>query len=100
MLGTEVGVRALATRFTGPEEDAMGTISKATAEQLTNALGEAVVHIWSYLPPDTQHDLFEEAITARGESIRQQLALFLHEHHVRTVDLMARAVIEPDSLGG
>lgn len=76
------------------------TATSRTEDSLTQALGEAVVHIWSHLPPDVQHDLFEEAITARGETMRQQLAIFLHAHHSRTTDFKRRDIIEPDSLGG
>jgi len=40
-------------------------------------------------------------LQAEGEGIRQQLAIFLHGKHARTVDtLHARATPEPDSLGG
>lgn len=82
----------------------MATMARRTDEQmaqaqLTQALGASVVQIWSYLPPDTQHDLFEEAITLLGERMRHPLALFLHDHHVRT-DLRTRGMLEPDSLGG
>jgi predicted ATPase len=81
------------------EEDAMATMVKGTDEQLTQALGAGVVQIWSYLPPEIQHELFEEAVTCLGERMRHQLALFLHDRHVRT-DLRARGMLEPDSLGG
>jgi hypothetical protein len=81
------------------EEDAMATMVKGTDEQLTQALGAGVIQIWSYLPPEIQHELFEEAITCLGERMRHQLALFLHDRHVRT-DLRARGMLEPDSLGG
>ena len=77
----------------------MATLAKGTEEHLKHALGEAVVQIWSYLPPDVQHELFEEAITFGGEGMRHQLALFLHDHHVRT-DVRMRNMLEPDSLGG
>ena len=50
-----------------------------TSEQLSRALGEAVVKLWSRLPQDIQHALFEEAATRRGEAIRPQLAVFLHD---------------------
>ena len=30
--------------------------------------------------------LFEDAVIAHGEPVRQQLAVFLHEKHARTVD--------------
>ena len=66
------------------------------------ALGEAVVRIWSNLPQDVQHHLFEEAITSQSETIRPQLAVFLHDKHERTSDPLGkpREMIEPDSLGG
>jgi hypothetical protein len=65
------------------------------------ALGEAVVRSWSKLPKAMQHDLFEQAVMSQGESVRQQLAVFLHERHTRTTDtLKARAILEADSLGG
>jgi hypothetical protein len=82
------------------EEDRMNATASRTENNLTHALGEAVVHIWSHLPPDVQHDLFEEAITTRGEAMRQQLAVFLHAHHARTTDLKENDMLEPDSLGG
>jgi len=78
----------------------MSATSNRTEDKLTHALGEAVVQIWSNLPPEVQHNLFEEAIAARGEAMRQQLAVFLHAHHARTTGLRPRDVIEPDSLGG
>jgi hypothetical protein len=81
------------------EEDAMATMVKGTEDQLTHALGEGVLRIWSYLPPGTQHELFEEAIACLGERMRHQLALFLHDRHVRT-DFRTRGILEPDSLGG
>jgi len=64
-----------------------------TADQLTRALGEAVIRIWSNLP---QH------VASHGESIRSQLAVFLHDKHPRTSDPLGnpREMTEPDSLGG
>lgn len=75
------------------------------SEQLSRALGEAVVRIWSRLPQAVQHNLFEEAIAARGTDqgadTRSQLAMFLHGKHPRTcASIKASAMIEPDSLGG
>jgi hypothetical protein len=56
---------------------------------------------WSRLSQETQHDLFEAAVAAEGEAIRQQLAIFLHGKHDRTLDAIhAKAIAEPDSLGG
>jgi hypothetical protein len=80
----------------------MDTIPRDTADQLTRALGEAVVRKWSELPQDVQCHLFEEAITSQGEAIRSQLAVFLHDKHRRTSDPLGnpREMTEPDSLGG
>lgn len=72
-----------------------------TEKLLFGALGEAVVKSWSHLPAALQHDLFEDAVSAHGEPMRQQLAIFLHDKHSRTADGMkAQAMPEPDSLGG
>jgi hypothetical protein len=72
------------------------------ADQLTRALGEAVIRIWSSLPQDVQNHLFREAVRSQGESIRSQLAIFLHDKHPRTLDPLGRPreMTEPDSLGG
>ena len=53
------------------------------------ALGAAAAELWSNLPQDLQHSLFERAVvlghkTERDESLREQLAKFLHDHHMRT----------------
>jgi hypothetical protein len=53
------------------------------------ALGAAVVALWAELPQPIQENLFEHAVVAghhneRDESLRQELARFLHEHHPRT----------------
>ena len=53
-------------------------------------LGAAVADLWSQLPHDLQHMLFERAVVLghqgeRDESLREQLAKFLHDHHARTV---------------
>jgi hypothetical protein len=52
-------------------------------------LGTAAADLWSQLPHDLQHLLFERAImlghqSERDESLREQLAKFLHDHHTRT----------------
>src|SRR6266566_7449094 len=72
-----------------------------TADQLTRALGEAVIRIWSNFPQDVQLHLFQEVVTSHGESIRAQLAVFLHDKHPRTSDPLGnpREMTEPDSLG-
>jgi hypothetical protein len=58
--------------------------------RFVRVLGEAAIDIWSELPQELQHDLFERAVrlghkTERDESLREQLAQFLHDHHERTV---------------
>ena len=79
----------------------MDELPKDTQERVFGALGKAVVRVWSQLPHDIQQHLFEEAVTSQGESVRQQLAVFLHQKHPRTSDsIKAAAVPEPDSLGG
>lgn len=73
----------------------------ADRDQIARALGEAVARCWSRLPQDVQHNLFEAAVQGRGEAARHQLAIFLHAKHDRTIDAQhARALPEPDSLGG
>jgi hypothetical protein len=52
-------------------------------------LGAAAADMWSQLPHDMQHTLFERAVTLghrgeRDESLREQLAKFLHDHHARS----------------
>jgi hypothetical protein len=49
-----------------------------------------------------QDGLFKEVVASRGESIRSQLAVFLHDNHERTSDPLGdpREMQEPDSLGG
>jgi hypothetical protein len=82
------------------EEVAMDR-SRHTSDELSRALGEAIVRIWSAIPHDVQHQLFEDVINHQGESMRPPLAVYLHDRHPRTYAAMrARAVLEPDSLGG
>jgi len=58
-------------------------------ERYVEALGLAALDLWSELPQDVQHRLFEQAVlrghkSERDESLREQLAQFLHSHHERT----------------
>lgn len=58
-------------------------------ERYAVALGAAVIKVWGALPRDVQETLFEAAVVAghhseRDESLREQLAKFLHEQHPRT----------------
>jgi hypothetical protein len=49
-----------------------------------------------------QDHLFREAVASQGETIRSQLAVFLHDRHQQTLDPLGdpRETTEPDSLGG
>lgn len=52
-------------------------------------LGAAAADLWSSLPHELQQMLFERAVVLghqgeRDESLREQLAKFLHDHHDRT----------------
>jgi hypothetical protein len=42
--------------------------SVAITDQLTRALGEAVIGLWSNLPQDVQ--VFKEAVASQGEAIK------------------------------
>ena len=53
-------------------------------------LGAATAELWSDLPQELQHTLFERAVVLghkgeQDESLREQLAKFLHDHHARTL---------------
>jgi glucose-6-phosphate-specific signal transduction histidine kinase len=48
-------------------------------------LGTAAADLWSHLPQELQQSLFERAVflghkSEREESVRKQLAKFLHDH--------------------
>ena len=48
-----------------------------------------------------QQELFESAVRAEGEQMRESIAVFLHGEHDRTKSgVQARAMSEPDSKGG
>jgi len=52
-------------------------------------LGQAAIHLWAELPREAQEKLFEHAVVIghkgeRDESLREQLAKFLHDRHKRT----------------
>nr|WP_234685321.1 hypothetical protein [Bradyrhizobium sp. Oc8] len=46
-------------------------------------IGKAALGVWAELPRDIQERLFEDAVGGE-ESLRQELAVFLHDHHPRT----------------
>jgi len=52
-------------------------------------LGAAALHLWAELPQEVQRVLFEHALvighrSERDESLREQLAQFLHDRHIRS----------------
>jgi hypothetical protein len=60
-----------------------------SAGRFIRVLGEAALDLWSELPREMQERLFERAVlcghkTERDESLREQLAQFLHDRHDRT----------------
>jgi hypothetical protein len=60
-----------------------------SANRFAHAMGVAALDLWSDLPQEIQQQLFERAVlaghkTERDESLREQLAQFLHDHHERT----------------
>jgi hypothetical protein len=70
-------------------------------DQYARVLGAAVIKAWGRLPSDVQQILFEEAVVAghadaagragaEDESLREQLAMFLHERHPRTQEASSR----------
>lgn len=60
-----------------------------TAARYFLILGAAAADLWGTLSHDLQQSLFERAVVLGhqgegDESLREQLAKFLHEHHERT----------------
>ena len=55
----------------------------ADRSRFAHLIGEAALHIWPNLPREVQEGLFEDAVGA-DQTLRQQLAIYLHDHHPRT----------------
>ena len=53
------------------------------ADQLERLLGRAAVQLWADLPRDVQEKLFDAAVPV-DPSLRNHLAIFLHDIHPRT----------------
>ena len=70
--------------------DMSDTVAGGTnAERYLLVLGTAAADLWSDLPQELQQALFERAVilghkSERDESLREQLAKFLHDHHARS----------------
>jgi hypothetical protein len=94
--------KALADLGLGPQvPDRKEELSADALDRLSRALGRAVAQCWSTLPQEIQQKLFDAAVIAHGEAIRQELAVYLHGKRDRTSNVgQSRAVPEPDSLGG
>jgi hypothetical protein len=78
-------------QLTAPAETALVGAMTAddSIERFATALGLAAIDLWSELPQELQQRLFEQAVvrghkSERDESLREQLAQFLHAHHERT----------------
>ena len=61
----------------------------APEQRFALALGQAVIGAWGALPREVQETISEQAVRAghhdeRDESLREQLAAFLHDRHPRT----------------
>ena len=66
-------------------------VVNVSEERFALALGQAVLRLWGDLPQEIQQTIFESAVVAghqteRDESLREQLAVFLHDRHPRTID--------------
>ena len=55
-------------------------------EEMTVALGEAVVQCWNKFPHGVQQMIFEAAAANDINGFRGALAIFLHDHNPRTAD--------------
>jgi hypothetical protein len=60
-----------------------------SATRYFHVLGAATAELWSELPQELQQTLFERAVvlghkSERDESLREQLAKFLHDTNPRT----------------
>jgi hypothetical protein len=53
------------------------------ASEFERLLGQAALKLWPDLPRDVQELLFETAAPVNA-TIRNSLAIFLHDHHPRT----------------
>jgi hypothetical protein len=72
--------------MSGPTDPVAGQDSP---DRYLLVLGAAAADLWSSLPQELQHTLFERAVllghkSERDESLREQLAKFLHDHYART----------------
>jgi hypothetical protein len=76
----------------GTSENAGEDGEDKNTERYLLVLGTAAADLWSNLPQELQQSLFERAVvlghkSERDESLREQLAKFLHDRHTRTPHL-------------
>lgn len=80
--------QAIAAALSGLDRFGPDDPLSSDEEQILSCLGAAVVAEWNTLPRDAQRRIFERAsdlgAPAARRGLRQQLALFLHDHHERT----------------
>jgi hypothetical protein len=84
-------VASVCERRSPAEDGWMAPVETAETnpDRFAHVLGLAALDLWSELPRELQQALFERAVvlghqTERDESLREQLAQFLHAHHERT----------------
>jgi hypothetical protein len=82
---------AVATRRSFERATMMSAAPEASSrnDRYFLVLGAAALDLWGHLPQALQESLFERAVvlghkSERDESLREQLAKFLHDHHPRT----------------
>lgn len=81
-------------------DDKPGARSEGREQYFQDVLGAAVVAAWGTLPRDAQEMLFEAAVAtgspnADDATLREQLALFLHDRHPRTDEPAQAAAPDP-----
>jgi hypothetical protein len=55
------------------------------SKELLEALAAGVLACWGSLTPDAQQQIFEATVDdSEDPSMREDLAVFLHDHHPRT----------------
>jgi len=67
-----------------------GTEASSRNDRYLLVVGAAALDLWGHLPQALQESLFERAVvlghkSERDESLREQLAKFLHDHHPPTI---------------
>jgi hypothetical protein len=66
--------QALVTVLATLDDSSGEYLRPAAIGELRAAPGQAVVRHWSSLSPETQHNVFEAAVRASGETLRPALA--------------------------